>query len=92
MTIANWTTFLNPLCAPAPEALLAAMAEFIEFYIYHRYDEGIGNFTPADVYCGRRQNILKRRKEQKQVTIDARFQYNLGQASNQTRSELGSAL
>jgi len=58
----------------------------------HRYHEGIGNVTPADVHCGRRQNILKRRKEQKQVTIDARFQYNLGQESNQTRGDPGSEL
>ena len=83
---------LNLLVFTSPEALLAAMAEFIEFYIYHRNHEGIGNVTPADVYCGRRQNILKRRKEQKQVTIDARFQYNLGQASNLTRDELGTGL
>jgi len=57
----------------SPEALRAAMAEFIEFYNYHRYHEGIGNVTPADVYYGRQEEILKRRKEQKQVTIDARF-------------------
>jgi hypothetical protein len=92
MMIAKWTTFLNLLVFTSPEALLAAMAEFIEFYFCHRYHEGIGNVTPADVYCGRRQNILKRRKEQKQVTSDARFQYTLGQASNQTRGELGSEL
>ena len=49
MEIANWTTFLNLLVFTSPEALLAAMAEFIEFYIYHRYHEGIGNVTPADV-------------------------------------------
>jgi hypothetical protein len=44
------------------------MAEFIESYRYHRYHEGIGNITPADVYFGRREEILKRRKEQKQKT------------------------
>ena len=35
LTIANWTTLLNLLVFNSPEALLAAMAEFIEFYIYH---------------------------------------------------------
>ena len=45
------------------------MAEFIEFYHYQRYHEGIGNVTPADVYYGRREEILKRRKEQKRTTI-----------------------
>ena len=58
------------------------MAEFIEFYNYHRYHEGIGNVTPADVYYGRREEIIQRRKEQKQATLDRRFRYNLGQAPN----------
>jgi len=68
------------------------MAEFIEFYKYRRYHEGIGNVTPADVYFGRREEILKRRKEQKQVTLERRFQYNLDQASNLTQDELGNEL
>jgi putative transposase len=83
---------LNLLVFTSPEALRAAMAEFIEFYNYYRYHEGIGNVTPADVYYGRREEILQRRKEQKQATLDRRFQYNLGQAPNQTRGELGSEL
>ena len=76
----------------SPEALRAAMAEFIEFYNHRRYHEGIGNVTPADVYFGRREEILERRKEQKQATLERRFQYNLGQASNLTRDELGNEL
>ena len=68
------------------------MGKFIEFCNNRRYHEGIGNVTPADVYCGRREEILKRRKEQKQATLERRFQYNLGQAPNQTRGELGSEL
>jgi putative transposase len=83
---------LNLLVFTSPEALRAAMAEFIEFYNYHRYHEGSGNVTPADVYYGRREEILQRRKEQKQATLDRRFQYNLGQVPNQTRGELGSEL
>jgi hypothetical protein len=70
----------------------AAIVEFIEFCNYHCYHEGIGNVTPADVYCGRREEILKRRKEQKQETLDRRFRYNLGQAPNQTRGELETEL
>ena len=83
---------LNLLVFTSPEALRAAMAEFIEFYNYHRYHEGIGNVTLADVYFGRREEILKRRKEQKQETLDRRFQYNRGPAPNQTRGELGTEL
>jgi len=82
----------NLLVFTSPEALREATAEFIEFYRYRRYHEGIGNVTPADVYYGRREEILKRRKEQKQATLERRFQYNLGQAHNPTRGELGSEL
>ena len=83
---------LNLLVFTSPEALRAAMAEFIEFYNYRRYHEGIDNVTPADVYFGRREEILKRRQEQKQATLDRRFQYNLGQAPNLTRDELENEL
>ena len=37
------------------------------------------NLTPSDVFFGRREEILKRREEQKQATIYRRFRYNLGQ-------------
>jgi transposase InsO family protein len=83
---------LNLLVFSSPEALQAAMAEFIEFYNHRRYHEGIGNVTPADVYYGRREEILQRRREQKQDTLDRRFQYNLGQAPTPTRGELGTEL
>jgi len=46
--------------------------------------------TLAHVYFERREEILKRRKEQKQARLDRWFQYNLGQASNPPRGELGS--
>jgi putative transposase len=56
------------------------------------YHGGIGNVTPADVYFGRREGILRRREKQKQETLGRRFQYNLGQAANPTRGELGTEL
>lgn len=68
------------------------MAEFIEYYNYRRYHEGIGNVTSADVYFGRREETLKRRKEQKQETLDRRFRYNLGPSPDQPWGELGSEL
>ncbi len=83
---------LNLLAFTSPEALRAALAEFIESNNYHRYHEGIGNVTPADVRFGRREEILKRRKEQRQATIYARIRYNLDQALDQPRGELGSEL
>ena len=61
-----------------PEELRRTMQAFIEHYNYHRYHEAIGNVTPADVYYGRREEILRRREEQKQRTIAERLRYNLG--------------
>ncbi len=59
----------------------------------HRRDyEGIRIVTPADVYYSRRQERLKRRKEHKQATLERRFHYNLGQASNQTWGKPGAEL
>jgi RNA-directed DNA polymerase len=78
---------LNLLVYTSPEQLRAALAEFIEFYNQRRYHEGIGNVTPADVYYGRRQQILQRREEQKRQTVEERFQYNLNQKTNRTTGE-----
>jgi hypothetical protein len=41
--------------------------------------------TPADVYCGRREQILQRREEQKRQTLYERFQYNLGQNTSRRK-------
>jgi putative transposase len=83
---------LNLLVFTSPEALREAMAEFIGFYNYRRYHEGIGNVTPPDVCYGQREEILKRRKEQKQETLERRFRYNLGPAPDPTRDEPGTGL
>jgi putative transposase len=83
---------LNLLVFASPEALREAMAEFMEFYNHWCYHEGIGNVTPADVYDGRREEILKRRKEQKQATLESRFRYNLGRPLNPTQGELETEL
>ncbi|WP_422067213.1 hypothetical protein [Solirhodobacter olei] len=39
------------------------MANFIDHYNHHRNHESLGNRTPADVYLGRAETILKRRKK-----------------------------
>jgi putative transposase len=80
---------VNLLVLTNPGALWAAKVGFNEFYNQQRHHEGIGNVTPEDVYCGQRKVILTRRKEQKKVTLQRRFLYNLGQAHNSTRGELG---
>jgi putative transposase len=79
---------LNLLVYTSPEELWRAMAEFIEYYNQRRYHEGIGNVTPADVYYGCREEILRRREEQKQRTIQRRLEYNLGRCNHPLTSEL----
>jgi putative transposase len=78
---------LNLLVYTSVEQLRVAMAEFIEFYNQRRYHEGIGNVRPADVYYGRREEILRRREEQKRRTLYERIQYNLDQKSNRATGE-----
>jgi putative transposase len=83
---------LNLLVYPSPEKLREALGEFIEFYNRRRYHEGIGNVTPADVYYGRREEILKRRQQQKQITLADRFWYNRRRSEDQPRGELSQNL
>ena len=80
---------VNLVVYTSPESLRAAMADFIEFYNHLRYHESIGNVTPADVYYGRRENILRRRVDQKQLIVLRRIEYYLGRRQTQSTGELG---
>ena len=55
-----------------PGDLERAVADFVEHYNHRRYHESLDNLTPADVYFGRGQRILKRREEIKWRTIEQR--------------------
>jgi len=59
-----------------PSELEKAIANFIEYYNYRRYHEGLGDITPYDVYMGRHLEILQNRKEAKSKTLQARKDYN----------------
>ncbi|UWQ23989.1 IS3 family transposase [Leisingera aquaemixtae] len=45
-----------------PGALEEAIRAFVDHYNYRRYHESLGNLTPADVYFGRSDAILKERR------------------------------
>jgi hypothetical protein len=62
-----------------------AIFSFSLNYNQRRYHEGIGNVAPTDVYYGRREEILKRREEQKRQTRIERFEYNRTQRNPATR-------
>ena len=53
------------------------LEKFVEYYNHERYHESINNLTPADVYAGRRKEILNEREEIKQKTMQIRRMENL---------------
>ncbi len=52
-----------------PSELKKAIEKFVEYYNHRHYHEALGNVTPADVYLGRMEDILARRKETKRQTL-----------------------
>ena len=52
-----------------PGDLERQIGAFVEQYNHHRYHESLGNLTPADVYFGRDQAVIERRKRIKEMTI-----------------------
>ena len=58
--------------------LKKAITEFVAYYNHRRYHKALGNVTPADVLYGRKEEILKRRKEVQIQTINRRRDYNRG--------------
>ena len=67
---------VNQLPYEMPSDLEAAIVAFVSYYNYRRYHKALGNVTPSDVLKGRRQEILRRRKEVQAQTIERRRQHN----------------
>jgi len=69
-------TEVNQIPYEFPVDLEKAIADFVEYYNFRRYHKALGDITPADVLNGRRDQILKCRKEVKEQTIQHRRNYN----------------
>ncbi len=55
-----------------PGDLRQQIDAFVDHYNHQRYHESLQNLTPADVYFGRGQTILKQRERIKRKTIETR--------------------
>ena len=64
-----------------PGDLEQKIADFISHYNHVGYHESIANLTPADVYLGRAQTILKTRERIKQQTLKTRRLHHSKQAA-----------
>ena len=67
---------VNQLPHEMPSDLEAAIVAFVSYYNYRRYHKALGNVTPSDVLKGRREEILRHRKEVQAQTIERRRQHN----------------
>jgi len=70
---------VNQLPYELPSQLEQAIADFVDYYNYRRYHKALDDVTPADVLYGRREQILKRRKEVRIQTVNRRRDYNQAQ-------------
>ena len=63
---------LSDLDGFLPGDLKRQISGFVDYYNNRRYHESLQNITPADVYFGRGQTILRQRERIKQKTIETR--------------------
>ncbi len=66
----------------SPEELKKAIDEAIRIYNQTPH-ESLDNVSPNDVYAGRKEEILQKRKEKKRLTLERRKRYNLSRDINQ---------
>lgn len=59
-----------------PNVLKSEIGKFISEYNKRRYHESLGNVSPDDVFYGKRDKIVKERKEKQRLTFVRRKEYN----------------
>ena len=64
-----------------PGELAARIGAFVDHYNHRRHHESLGNLTPADVYFGRGQTILRERERIKRQIIQQRRLLHQSQAA-----------
>lgn len=69
---------VNQVPYELPSQLESALAGFVDYYNFRRYHKALGDVSPADVLYGRREQILRSRKEVQARTIQNRRAYNHG--------------
>ena len=67
---------VNQVPYDVPTDLQCAIEKFVEFYNFRRYHKALQDVTPADMLAGRRDQILKRRKEAKTRSLERRKEHN----------------
>jgi transposase InsO family protein len=60
-----------------PWELEQELSRFVDYYNNDRYHEALNNVTPADVYFGRKREILTKRDQIKRKTLALRRKQNL---------------
>ena len=73
----------------SPGQLREAISRFVAYYNSERYHEALRNVTPDDVWCGRRDDILARRKALQIRTLVARREHYRRMVRNQLTEESG---
>lgn len=53
----------------SPEELLAAIGRFVVYYNYERYHDSLDNLTPAQVYFGKKKEVLTKREKFKRKAL-----------------------